>query len=492
MDNTYPYNRKLSGKKSESPQVSIETLGSRVPPHSSEAEIAVIGAMMLDKSAVAKASEILQPDSFYNDAHKILFESMLKMQNERITIDIVTLGEELTKRKLLETVGGTYYLLEINSKIPTAANVEHHARIVQERYLKRMLIQTAGKILSDCYDESSDALEEIDSAEAEIFKLADKRVTKSYSLIKKIARSAFSIIEEHVGKDNNELIGIPSGFTKIDDLLGGFQNSDFIVIAGRPSMGKTAFALSVARNMAVEYKKKVAFFSIEMNALQLVMRLIAGEARVNGNDIRKGIISQDAYAKIARSIHRIADAPIIIDDSPSMSAMEFRAKCRRMIAEHGVEIIMVDYLQLMHVPKVESREREVSIISQTFKQMAKEMNIPIVALAQLNRVSESQRDKHPMLSNLRESGSIEQDADVVIFVHRPEYYNIQIYEDDKRETKGTAELIVGKQRNGPTGTARLAFLKDFTRFENLTYDYDDSLPYVPPMEEAEGDEPPPF
>ncbi|MGA2298285.1 MAG: replicative DNA helicase, partial [FCB group bacterium] len=440
MDSTYPFPDKIKDKRTEtSPNVILETLGSRIPPHSNDAEVAVLGAMMLDKSAIAKVIELLDVDSFYNEAHRIIFDTILHMFQERISVDIVTLGEELSKRKLLEVIGGTFYLLEINSKTPTAANIEHHARIVQERYLKRMLITTTGKILNDCYEDSTDALEEIDVAEAEIFKLSDKRFHKSYVPIKKIAHNAFGIIEGHVGQDR-EMIGIPSGFRKLDEILGGFHDSDFIVIAGRPSMGKTALALSIARNIAVEYKKKVAFFSIEMDSVQLVLRLLSAEARVNGNDIRVGRVSQESFSKIAKTIHRIADAPIIIDDSPSLSIMELRAKTRRMIAEHQVQLVIVDYLQLMHAPKTESREREISMISQSFKQIAKELNIPVIALAQLNRSVESRQDKRPMLSDLRESGSIEQDADVVLFVHRPEYYKILTYDDeDKRSTEGTAE-----------------------------------------------------
>ena len=476
LDNTYPFqSKKATSKKSDvNSNLSLDILGSKVPPHSKDAEIAVLGAMMLDESAIAKVIEILDPESMYSEAHRIIFETMLEMFKNKINVDIVTLSQELLKNKCLDLVGGSFYLSEINSKTPTSANVEHHARIVQEKYLKRMLINASGNILSRCYDDGTDALEEIDFAEREIFKLSDKRWHKSYVKIKTLAHQTLDLIAEHLERDKKGMLGIPSGFKELDKYLGGFQNSDFIVIAGRPSMGKTSLALSIARNIAVEFKKRVAFFSLEMAAVQLVIRLLSAEAKVNSNDIRVGRITEDDFKKIAHSIGRIADAPIIIDDSPSLSIMEFRAKTRRLIVEHQIQIVIVDYLQFMRASKAESREREISMISQSFKQVAKELNIPIIALAQLNRSVEtrSEKNKRPLLSDLRESGSIEQDADVVLFIHRPEYYKIETYEDNQ-PTKGTAEIIIGKQRNGPTGIARVAYIEDYSRFENLSFQYND-------------------
>ncbi|MFC2131114.1 replicative DNA helicase [Bacteroidota bacterium] len=452
-------------------RTSLETLGNKLPPHSNEAEIAVLGSMMLDRGAVAISIELLEIESFYNEAHKKIYETMISMFERGITIDLVALAEELNKKKMLESVGGAYYLSEINSRTPTAANIETYARIVQERYLKRLLIHSAGKILANSYDETTDALDEIDQAEHEIFQIAQKRFQKSYVDIKKLAHETIELIGKLVEKGKKGLTGVPSGFYDLDKLTGGFQKSDFIVIAGRPSMGKTAFALSIARNVAVEYKQPIAFFSIEMAAIQLVIRLLSAEAKINGNNIRTGNINQKDFAKIAHTIGRIADAPIVIDDSASMTIMELRAKSRRLIAEHGVKMIMVDYLQLMRSPKSESREREISIISQSLKQLAKELNIPIVAMAQLNRGVEARSDKRPMLSDLRESGSIEQDADVVIFLHRPEQYGAKDFGRDSEDAEGKAEIILSKQRNGPTGSVKLAFLKDYARFENLAFGY---------------------
>ncbi len=452
--------------------VSLEVLGSRVPPHSEEAEIAVLGALMMDNRAIFKAVEVLEPDSFYDSRHRNIYETILQMMEKNITIDIVTLSEELYKNKKLDSVGGTYYLAEIDARTPTAANVDYYAKIVQERALKRKLIETAGKILNSAFDESTDALEEIDKAEAEIFKISDKRYSHGYQTIRKVTEKAVSQLQAIAERDFNTITGVSSGYKKVDDLLGGFQESDLIIIAGRPSMGKTALALSIARNITVEEKLPVAFFSIEMSAVSLAMRLISNEAEINAHDIRTGNINNSHMKKIVSNLDNIYLSPMIIDDSPNLTMMEFRSKCRRLKAEHGIKIVFLDYLQLLSPPKAESREREISIISSSLKQIAKELEIPIVALAQLNRSVESRSDKRPLLSDLRESGSIEQDADVVMFVNRPSYYGIKNYEDGM-QTEGTAEVIVGKQRNGPVGTARLAFKENFARFENLAFGYDE-------------------
>lgn len=473
MDNS---DKKRNIKKSNT-QIELESrinatfdaLGSRRLPHSIEAEKAVLGAMMMDKGAIAKAIEILDDQSFYNEANRQIYRVLLSLFEKGMTIDIVALSEELSKRNATEAIGGLAYIAELSNNTPTAANIETHARIVQERYLKRMLIHTAGKILADSYDDTTDALEEIDKAENALFQISQKRIQKSYMGIKKVAFETIDLIQVLVEKDKKGITGVPSGFHDLDKITGGFQKSDLIIIAARPSMGKTAFALSIARNAAVEYQTPIAFFSVEMAAIQLVIRLLSAEAKINGNNIRTGNINQKDFAKIAQTIGRIADAPIVIDDSPSLTIMELRAKARRLIAEFQVKMIMVDYLQLMRSPKAESREREISIISQSLKQLAKELNIPVIALAQLNRSVESRQDKRPMLSDLRESGSIEQDADVVMFIHRPEQYGITMIGD--KPSEGIAEIIVSKQRNGPTGSIQLAYKKDYARFENLQFGY---------------------
>ncbi|MFN8367625.1 MAG: replicative DNA helicase [Candidatus Kapaibacterium sp.] len=473
----YPLDKLIGGRGSQQSQtVSLESLGNKVPPHSNEAEIAVLGSLMLDRSSIAKAIEILEPDCFYRDSHKRIYETVLALFERGVPVDIITLSEELRRKGILEYCGGTYYLTEINAQTPTAAYIEHHARIVQERYLKRKLLMTAGKIIHNCYDETTDALEEIDKAESEIFEIAEKRLRKSYTGMNKLARETFDMIAKLTEKGVEQGVsGVPTGFVKLDEMLGGFQKSDLVIIAARPSMGKTALAMSIARNAAIEYNVPTAFFSIEMAAVQLVMRLLSAEARINAHSIRTGRLNPDEMRKIVKTIGRLAEAPIFIDDSPSLGMMELRAKCRRLKAEHNVQLVFVDYLQLMHSPKAESREREISIISRSLKQMAKELDIPVIALAQLNRSVESRSDKRPMLSDLRESGSIEQDADVVMFVTRPEVYEITTYEDGS-PTEGTAELIIAKQRNGPIGTVKTAYIKDYARFENLAFHFDEPPP----------------
>ena len=466
----------------------VDMIGNRVPPHSKEAEISVLGAMMLDKGAVGKAIEMLETESFYYDAHQKIFDTMCSMFERSINIDIYSVAEELHRRKLLDAVGGTYYLSEINNSIATAANIDYHSLIVQEKFLKRLLIKSSGQILTNCYEDSRDALEEIDLAERLIFEIADKRFNRSYMTIDKLAQDAY----QHISmlKDRSKLgaFGIPTGFTYLDELLaGGFQKSDLIIIAATPSMGKTALGLSIARNIAVEYKIPVGFFSIEMSAIQLVIRLISAEARIDQQRIRTGKLGHEEMSKILNNLGRIAKAPIVIDDSPSLNIMEFRAKCRRMKAEHNIQAVFIDYLQLIHPPKAESREREISIISRSLKQIAKELDIPIIALAQLNRLVEARKDKRPMLSDLRESGSIEQDSDVVIFINRPEQYGIKTF-DDQSSTENKAEIIIGKQRNGPVGTVVLAYLKDYARFENLAYENIEPPPYL--KESNEEDERP--
>ncbi len=424
---------------------------------------------MVDKGAIAKAIEILDADCFYSDAHQRIFETIVGLFEASVPVDIITLSQELRRKALLDQVGGTYYLTEINAQTPTSFAIEHHSRIVQEQYLKRRLISTAGRIVEDSYDPTTDALEEIDRAEQEIFEIAEKRLRKTYSDMNKLARETFGVIAKLADRSNDAGIsGVPTGFVKLDEMLGGFQKSDLVIIAARPSMGKTALALSIARNAAMEYDQPVAFFSIEMASVQLVMRLLSAETRINAHNIRTGRLTAEQMQKIIGAIGRLERTKMYIDDSPSLGLMELRAKCRRLKAEHGVKLIFVDYLQLMHAPKAESREREISLISRTLKQIAKELDIPVVALAQLNRTVESRSDKRPMLSDLRESGSIEQDADVVMFVSRPEVYEILQYEDGST-TEGTAELIIAKQRNGPTGTVRTAYIKDYARFENLAY-----------------------
>jgi len=466
-----------------------ETLGNKVPPHSIDAEQAVLGAMMTDNSIIPRSIELLHVDNFYTEKHKHLFSAIVNLFSRGIEVDLITLSNELSKIGKLENVDGTFYLSELMSNFPTSVNFENHVKIILEKHIKRSLILAAGKMLANGYDDSKDALEEIDNAQQDIFQIAEKRFSSSFKEIKRLAHDTMEIIQELKATKNPGITGVPSGFRELDDRTGGFQNSDLIIIAGRPSMGKTALALSMARNAAIDHNIPVGIFSLEMSNTQLVMRLVSAEARVNAQKIRTGMISSQDYDKIALKIGKLADSKMFIDDSPVLSLIELKAKCRRLKAEHGIRLIIIDYLQLMHPPKAESREREISIISRSLKQVAKELDIPMVALAQLNRGVESRADKRPMLSDLRESGSIEQDADVVLFIYRPEEYGIMTYDDDKQDTKGTAEIIIGKQRNGPIGRARLAYIRDFARFENLARNMEEPPDNIVAYDDFDEEEP---
>lgn len=450
--------------------VALDTQGGRIPPHSTEAEEAVLGAMLLDREAVGKVVEILDGECFYHERHQTIFKAMIALFERGVTIDLITVSNDLQRGGELERVGGMRMLTDLSIKTVSAANVEYHARIVLERFLKRQLISVAGEIIEDSYDDSTDALDEVDRAEQRIFEVAERRTRRSYSDMKKLTKHAVERIVELAEGSGDGVTGVPSGFTKLDEMLSGFQPSDLIILAARPSMGKTAFALSIARE-AARSGQRVGFFSLEMAAHQLVLRLISADANIGLQALRSGRLTQQQVQEIIRKVDDLMNAPIYIDDSAALSPVEFRAKVRRMKVEHKIDMVMVDYLQLMHAPKAESREREISTISHTLKAVAKELNIPVVALSQLNRTLEQRADKRPMLSDLRESGSIEQDADVVMFIHRPEYYKIATFEDG-RSTENIAEVIVGKQRNGPTGDIRLFYNKEQAKFHDLTYSYD--------------------
>ncbi|MFN4986157.1 MAG: replicative DNA helicase [Ignavibacteria bacterium] len=441
-----------------------------VPPHSTDAEVAVLGAMLLDKEAVPKVVEILDADCFYHDKHIRIYNAMMAMFERGVTIDLVSLTDQLQRDGMLEQVGGMFALTELTVRTVSAANVENHARIVLERFLKRQLIRVASEIVRDCYDETTDALDEVDRAEQRIFDVAEKRLRRSYSGMKKLTKDAIEKIFSMASKENDGITGVPTGFTQLDQLLSGLQPSDLVIVAARPSMGKTAFALSIARE-ASRKGKSVGVFSLEMSAQQLVLRLISADAQIGLQSLRSGRLSQSEMHGLVTRIDDLMNANIYIDDSAGLSPVEFRAKCRRMKIEHKIDLVIVDYLQLMHAPRAESREREISMISHALKAVAKELQVPVMALSQLNRTLESRADKRPMLSDLRESGSIEQDADVVMFIHRPEYYKIATFEDG-RSTENVAEVIVGKQRNGPTGDVRLFYQKELAAFHDMTYHRD--------------------
>jgi replicative DNA helicase len=438
--------------------------GGRVPPQAVDIEAAVLGAMLIEKEAIAKVVEVLDDSAFYKPAHGLIFKGMIALFERSEPVDLITLTEELRRRGDLERVGGEIVLTELTNNVTTAANVEYHAHIVLEKSLMRQLISTSADVMTRAYKDSEDALALLDQAEQQIFDISEQRMKKSFISMTNAVHKTMAMLESIHGSHSG-VTGVPSGFTDLDNLTGGFQPSDLIIVAGRPSQGKTAFVLSLARNASVVHDVPVGFFSLEMSSQQLVMRLMCAEARVDAHKVRTGRLPEDEWKKLSVSVGRLYKAKIFIDDTPGLGILELRAKARRLKAEHDVGLVVVDYLQLMSGPRTaQSREQEISAISRSLKALAKELNIPVIALSQLNRAVEARSDKKPALADLRESGAIEQDADVVLFVHRPEMYGLET--SDGESTEGLAELIVGKQRNGPTDTVRLQFIKHYARFEN--------------------------
>ncbi len=439
----------------------------KVPPQNIEAEQSVLGAILIENSALYSAIENITANDFYKDAHRKIFLAMLELCEKNEAIDLVTISEYLRQKNELEMIGGATYLSLLSNTIPTAANIKYHSKIVYEKALLRNLIKTATEIVTRGYENSYNVEELLDHAENAIFSISEKRVKPSFIAIKDIIKDSFETIERL--SERKELItGIPTGFHKLDELTSGLQPSDLIIIAGRPSMGKTAFCLCIARHVGIEKKQPVALFSLEMAKEQLVTRMLCAEARVNANKLRSSFLSKSDWPRLTNAAGHLSEAPIFIDDTPSISVLEMKAKVRRLKAEHGLGLIVVDYLQLMggrggrRRGGADTREQEISEISRSLKALAKELTVPVVALSQLNRAVESRQDRRPLLADLRESGAIEQDADVILFIYREDVYNKKA-----EEKKGTAEIIIGKQRNGPIGTIELAFIDKYTRFENL-------------------------
>ncbi|MDP4174331.1 MAG: replicative DNA helicase [Bacteroidota bacterium] len=456
----------MSKAKKENENVMQMEPASVKPPAAPEVEMAVLGAMMIEKEAVPKAIELLSTEAFYLKEHKLIFEAARSLFEANEPVDTVTLYEELKRKGQIEQAGGAAYLSKLSQNISSAANIEYHAKIVLEKHILRSLINSSLEIAKSAYEGADDAFDLLDEAERKIFEITEQHMKKSYSQMDKAVREAMEYIEL-IHSKKTQTFAVPTGFYQLDEMTGGFQKSDLIIIAARPSMGKTAFALSLARNAAIDHKVPIAIFSLEMATIQMVIRLLCAEARINAHLVRTGKLPHEEGPKLSRNIHKLSQAPIYIDDSPAQTILEVRAKARRLKAEKKIGLIMIDYLQLMNAStKMDSREREISHISRSLKSLAKELNIPVIALAQLNRAVESRTDKRPMLSDLRESGSIEQDADVVMFIHRPEYYGMKV-DAEGNDLEGVAEIIIGKQRNGPTGDVRLKFFKDYARFENL-------------------------
>jgi len=433
-------------------------------PQSLEAEEAVLGAMMIDDAAANKAIGLLKSSNyFYKEAHRKIFEAMLVLSEESNPIDTVSVSNELKKKKSLKSVGGLYYLTGLVDKVPTAANIETYASIVKEKGILRNLISASHYMSKKAFESGEDVATILDEAEQSIFSLTQQKENKLFQHIQPILTEAIKNLEKMQSKKGS-VVGVPSGIIDLDNVTAGFRKSDLIVIAGRPSMGKTALALSVARNAALESKVPTAIFSLEMSSDQLAQRLLSSEARIDGQKARTGRLQPARWKDITLASGKLADAPLFIDDTPALSILDLRSRARRLKREENIELLIVDYLQLMQGPRrSENRQQEISNITQSLKALAKELDIPVIALSQLSRAVESRTDKRPVLSDLRESGAIEQDADVVIFLYRP-----FVYDDKKVDQKGLAYLIVAKQRSGPTRTVKATFIDTYARFENYT------------------------
>ncbi len=437
----------------------------RVPPQAVEVEQAVLGAMMLEQRALSRAFEILDKSCFYHAPHSRIFEAMNTLFEQGTAVDQLTLTEELKRRGQLDEVGGVVYLAKLGSEVATAANIDFHARIVFEKALSRKLIEAASEISERAYAADEDVQTQLDKAEQQLFSLSENQIGEGFEPLEKVMGDAFEHIERIHAKTDT-VLGVDTGFANLNDLTSGFQKGDLIILAARPSVGKTALALTLGRNAAVEAEVGVAIFSLEMSKMQLAQRLLSAETKVDLHRLRTGRLSDEDWMHLTRNIDRLAQAPIYIDDTPGISVLEARAKARRLQREYGIGMVVIDYLQLMsgHL-RTQSREQEISQISRGLKAMAKELDVPVLALSQLSRAVESRTDRRPQLSDLRESGSLEQDADVVMFIYRPEMYGLK--SPDGESLEGIAHIIVGKQRNGPVDEVELMWNKDSASYEML-------------------------
>jgi replicative DNA helicase len=446
----------------------------QIPPQAVEAEMAVLGAMLLDRDAIARALEVLNDKCFYSNQHAKIFNSVISLYDRNEAVDLITLTEELRKANDLEAVGGISYLENILSSVATSANVEHHAKIVLEKSTLRRLIEASTQIINDAYNGQADVADLMDRAERRIFEISGSKLRQGFVAMQDIVKDSFELVEQ-LYQQKRYVTGLESGFKDLDTMTAGFQAGDFVVVAGRPSMGKTSFALNIAQHVAIKHKIPVAVFSLEMTKEQLMLRVLCSEARVKAHSVRTGFVGKGDWGKLTRAAGTLHDAPIYIDDSADLNVLEMRAKARRLKAEVNLGLVVIDYLQLIRGhARAENRQQEISHISRSLKALAKELNIPVMALSQLSRAVEQRekKEKRPILSDLRESGAIEQDADVVIFIYRPILYKpggdgqAEGLGDDAGEDRRKAEIIVGKQRNGPTGHVDLVFFDEYTRFED--------------------------
>jgi replicative DNA helicase len=471
-------------RKARKPAFSLDYADhGRVPPQATDLEEAVLGAMMLEQNALTNVIDILKADIFYKESHQKIFSAIHTLFANSQPVDILTVTQELKKQGNLEMVGGAYYISMLTNRVASAANVEYHARIVLQKFLQRELIRISSEIIRDSYEDTTDVFDILDKAEKELFAVSETNLRRNYEDMRSLLKEAVKQIE---GAKNQEghISGIPSGFSALDRITAGWQKSDLVVLASRPGMGKTAFVLSMARNMAVQYKKAIAIFSLEMSGVQLVTRLISSETELSADKLRRGQLQQFEWEQLNARISTLTDAPLFIDDTPALTIFELRAKCRRLKAQHNIQLVVIDYLQLMSAGSDNrgNREQEISNISRSLKSLAKELNIPVIAISQLSRAVETRGgSKKPLLSDLRESGAIEQDADMVLFIYRAEYYKIT--EDEHgNSTVGMAELIVAKHRNGSLGEVPLRFIDRFAKFTDYETNEYGSSPDLKPSD----------
>ncbi|MBF8151290.1 replicative DNA helicase [Winogradskyella sp. F6397] len=442
----------------------------KIPPQAIDLEEVVIGAMMIDKKGVDEVIDILSPDSFYKEAHKHIFEAIFKLFENSEPIDLLTVSSQLKKDEKLELIGGDFYLISLTQRVSSSAHIEFHARIILQKYIQRSLIKISNEIIEEAYDETKDVFDLLDNAEARLYEVTQGNVKKSTESAQSLVIQAKKKIEEMSNKEG--MSGVPSGFDKLDKLTSGWQPSDLIIVAARPGMGKTALTLTMARNIAVSSNIPVAFFSLEMSSVQLITRLISSETGLSSEKLRTGKLEKHEWEQLNVKVKTLEQSPLFIDDTPSLSIFDLRAKARRLASQYGIKMIMIDYLQLMTAggsQKGGNREQEISMISRNLKALAKELSVPVIALSQLSRAVETRGgSKRPLLSDLRESGAIEQDADIVSFIYRPEYYKIDEWDDEERSpTEGQGEFIVAKHRNGGLENIRLKFIGHLGKFDNL-------------------------
>ena len=456
----------------------------KLQPQALDLEEAVLGALMLEKDALSSVIDVLKPEVFYEVRHQKIFNAISVLFEKTSPVDILTVTAQLRQQGELEMIGGAYYITELTNRVASAANIEYHSRIIIQKYIQRELIRISTDVINSAYEDTSDVLDLLDRAEKNLFEIAQNNLRRDSRKMDDLVHEALKDIESLKDKKDG-LTGVASGFTDLDRMTSGWQKSDLVIIAARPAMGKTAFVLSCARNAAVDFDKPVVVFSLEMSSVQLVNRLISGETEIEQEKIRKGTLEEWEWQQIHSKIGRLEQAPLIIDDTPSLNIFEFRAKCRRLKSQHDIQLIIIDYLQLMQ-GKADgkgggNREQEIGSISRALKTVAKELNVPVIALSQLSRAVENRPggSKRPMLSDLRESGSIEQDADMVLFLYRPEYYGLDV-DEDNNPTQGVGEIIIAKHRNGETGKVRLKFVGKYVKFTDL----DQGMDSFPPQGNA--------